>query len=1236
MKLLAVRVSILFCFITLSDFAKAQITFNCSEDVQLPGCPTNLCFTLKAKIPDLKGLATSYAVNPTSTIPGCIPSYANPDDPAGTATNLNIDDRYSNIIDIGFPFLFFGTTYTQIVASTNGYLSFDLTRAGLGSHFNNRGNLPGSPNYDRAVIMGPYHDLDPSTGTSPNQRIQYQLFGTAPHRRWVLSFYKVPIFSCNSLIENTHQIVLYESTGIIEVNIFDKQICATSNNGRAMVGIMNFDRTAWVNVPGRGMTSPPWGSIGMRETWRFVPNAGNSLFKRVELYDINNMLITTGTTANIGNNTLEASFPNVCPPAGVSTKYIVKSVYEKIDDPAVEIFGSDTINVNRQSGIVFNTATTAAACANNGSITVSNVTGGTPPYEYSLDLTNWQSSNVFNNLGSGPYTVHVRDQGAVCDGQKSVNVPSSGSLSITTSSTPASCTGINDGTITVESVSGTGPYGFVIDGGPLVNGTLPFTFNNLSPGPHQVFVRDNGSNCITDPSIIVNVGTGVGVTATPTATATSCPANADGTITVNIATGAAPFTCSVDGGTPQNGNGPFTFTNLAAGAHDILITDNAGCQRPINNFIVNAGPALAATASSVATSCNGASNGQIIVTPLNGNAPFQFAIDGGAFVPGTAPYTFTNLIAGPHTVLVRDGAGCITNPIAQNIPTGPSLITTANHTDVLCSGGNTGTINVAQPAIGTPPFEYSLDNVNWQTSNTFNGLTANTYTVYYRESGGCQGTPFAVSVAEASPLSAAPSVVPVICNGEANGTITITANGGISPYEYSINGGANWQNSNVFNIAANSYNVIVRDVNNCLLPVNNIIVTQPAVLTAASVNANASCDGGNDGTITINAAGGNSGYSYSINGGAFQSSNLFNVAPGNYTVKVKDNLNCETTFSANVGLTNNLTFIPMADTIICEGNSAQLNLVSNATQYAWNVDQGITTLTINNPVVNPVVTTAYEVKATLGRCDAYDTVLVNVNAAPIPDAGPEGLICYGQDYQLQARGGVSYSWSPSTYLTATTAANPVSTPLRTITYTLSILSDANGCKSLTTDDITIDVTPPFKVRTFPFDTIGYSGDRFQVKLITDEPDANIFTWSPTIGLSDPSIAEPVVTLGNVGDMVRYRVIAETQAGCKSEAYLTVKVYQGPDVYMATAFTPNNDGKNDKFAPIPVSIKSLKYFRIYDRWGHLVFTTNKLYDAWDGRAANGIELPTGTYVWMVEAITGPGKVITKKGTVTLIR
>jgi len=991
-KLLRIVVAVI-CLFVVSVHSKAQgFSFNCTKDTLIPGCAPGICITLKGIIPDIHSLSTSYSINPASTVAGCMPVIVQPNDPAGTSAGVTVDDTYSGMINIGFPFVFFGTVYNSLVVSTNGYLSFDISLAGSASHWQNYGDLPNAQ-YDRALIMGPYHDLYPGQPTSPTQRIQYQQFGIAPYRRWVLSFFKVPLFQCTGLIQNTHQIILYESTGIIDVNIFDKQICAGWNNGKAMVGIQNFARTQGLTAPARRMSDPPWGTIGMNESWRFVPNAGPSLFKRVELYDLAGNLVTTGTVTILGNGMMEASFPNVCPPSGGTTPYIIRSVYQKIDDPAVEVFGSDTVNIIR-------------------------------------------SSNQQANVISSP------------------------------------------------------------------------------------------------------------------------------------------------------------------------------------------------------TSCSGSTNGTITVTPTNGTGPYTYSLDGAPPIAGPSPFTFNNVAAGVHNIVVADAFGCTSLPLPVTVTAGPPINTTINKTDVLCNGTATGTITVVQPATGVPPFQYSLDGINWQNNNLFTGLTAGIYTVYYREGAGCQGSQ-SITINQPALLAASLIAAPVICNGQNNGTITVTATGGVSPYQYSLDGGINWQAGNIFSVPAGNYVITTRDINNCLFT-QNITVTEPAVLTANSVNNNASCDGGNDGMITINATGGNTGgYQYSIDGINFQTTNIFNVGPGNYSITIRDTKGCLTTFTTTVGLTNNLTFIPQTDPVICEGTATQLNLVSNGTIYSWSPATGLSNPTSNNPVANPTVTTAYVVTTTLGRCSAMDTVIVNVNAAPVPNAGPDGFICYGQTYQLQGSGGTQYSWSPNTYLDNPTLSSPVSSATRDIVYTLSILSDLNGCASLVTDEMRLDVTPPIKVQTFPFDTVVYSTDMIQLLAVPSDSDVIKYNWSPPRGLDNPFIANPVVTAGAVGDLVQYEVTTSTIAGCKGLGYVTIKVYKGPDLYVPTGFTPNNDGKNDEFIPFPVGIKQLTFFRVFNRWGQMIFSTKQLHEGWDGNL-QGVEQPTGTYIWMAEAITNENKTIIKKGIVTLIR
>ena len=1047
---------------------------------------------------NINGAIINLACNQTCTNPSFqIPHIKNTSDyviinipynpyPYNTPTGneylpLYADDQYSNLINLPFTFCFYDQLYGETVVGSNGIMTFDAANASCSNAWQITQPIPyaggvpcntGTTYYPRASIMGAYSDLDPRTSPAaspPERKIQWEVYGTAPCRKFVVSYFHVGVYgnSCGLTTPNTFQMVIHESTGIIEIFTEQKACYSITNGGRGILGIQNWFQTKAVAAPGKNNTQWSENNTG----YRFIPSGAGSRYVISELYTLSGNFIVAADTLTTTPGLLDLTFPNLCPPPGNNT-YVVKTTFSACDNPGNQLISYDTIFVNRTN---------------------------------SLDATA-TSTNTGCGLPSGTITA------------------------------------------TVPPGIGTAPFSFQLDGGaPIVTPALSYTFINVTQGPHTVVVTDASAGC---------------------------------TSTINLSV--------------------------------------------IQNSILNA------NATPTSTSCPAVNNGSISVTPVNGTGPYSFVLNPGGITQTGAVALFTGLAAGIYSVTVTDAGGCFTSPpLSVTVTAGPSLTTTVSTTDVLCNGGSTGIITVTPPVIGTAPYQYSLDGMNWQASNIFPGLSAGSYSVYYRESNGCQGSQNVV-VSEPTAITPTIATIPAVCNGQNNGIIIVTAAGGIAPYQYSADGGITWQSKDTFYVMGGNYTVIVRDNNNCIKS-QPVTVTEPAALTAVANTTNASCDGGNDGTITISAAGGNASYQYSIDGTSFQSSNVFNVAPGNYTVTVRDNLGCNTSFTTIVGLTSNLTLTPQTDPVICESASKQLLLNSNATQYAWTPATGLSNSSIPNPVASPVITTQYIVTATLGRCSSNDTVVVNVNAAPIPNAGPDGFICYGQTYRLQGSGGTTFSWTPSTYLSSTVVFNPVVTPDKTTTYTLSVI-DANGCSSLVTDKVTVDVTPPIHVITFPFDTVAYPGDQFQLLALSG---ATTYTWSPVFGLSNPNIPDPVVTIGTLGSDVVYRVTASTLAGCKGEGFVRVKVYTGPDIYVPTGFTPNNDGKNDRFTPFPVGIKQINYFRVFNRWGQLIFSTGKLNDGWDGKF-NGRDQGSGVYVWMLQGITKDNRVITKKGTVALIR
>ncbi|OSZ80766.1 hypothetical protein CAP36_05845 [Chitinophagaceae bacterium IBVUCB2] len=1148
---------LLFCAVITASSSHAQsFSFNCARDTTISGCGTTSCFTLQHIIPDIHANTGAYTVNPIPRYSSsCFPIYTPPNGP-GTSAGFTDDDVYSAPLDIGFPFYYYGATYNRVLMSPNGLLCFDLGLANIFAHFgilDDQGNLNAdigppvnlpSTMYSRAVIMGPYHDLNPIYTTSPTQKIQYTVTGIAPHRRWVASYYKVPMYTrpgsgCELLIENTHQIVLYESTGIVEVLIAGMQICGDWNEGRAMVGMQNYNRDQGIMAPGRRASDNPWGSPGMNETWRFVPSSGASLFRRAELFDLAGTLVSTGTITNLNNGQLRVDFPNICGPAGTTT-YIARSVYTKIDNPGVEIFGSDTIRVTRNNtgGLNATATSNAATCGQaNGTATINVPSGnGVPPYQYSLNGGPLQASNTFINLAAGTYTGLVQDAGG-CSSTVNITVGAGSSLTATIAQTNVLCNGGATGTISISNISG---------------GTVPYQY-------------------------------------------------------------------SLDGAMWQTSN---TFNGLIAGTYTVYYRDNGGCQASQNNILITQPAALTLTSSLLHPGC-GNSSGSITLSGVGGLPPYQYSLNGTTWQSGNI---FSGLSAGNYQPMIRDNNSC-TQSLPVTLTSTGSLGATIDQTNPLCNGSGTGSITVSNVTGGTAPYQYSLDGTTWQTSNIFNGLIAGTYTVYYRDNSGCQASQNNISITQPTVVSLTHTVSHPTCT-QSNGSITLTGEGGVAPYEYSLNG-TTWQTGNTFSgLAAGSYQPSIRDDNGCTQTLPAVILSASNSLQAAATVINATCLSNNRGSITINVTGGAQPYTYSLNNENWQQSNSFNVTPGSYTAYVLDNAGCVATINGiTVGMNNILTLSMPANVSICEGSSTQLAVSSIASQFSWSPVIGLSNPGIANPVANPVTSTQYTVTATLGTCQLTGTINLIVNPAPIANAGADIVMCQGQSIQLQGSGGTRYTWSPTTFMNGT-GASPTITPDRDITYILSVM-DANNCSSLKNDSVKVVVKPPFTITLSPSDTVVHAGDRFRLSASSI---ATAYSWSPTVGLDNPFISNPelTVTTDNL-----YKVTGTTPEGCKAEGFVKIRVYKGPDMYIPTGFTPNGDGRNDTFAPFTVGIKQIKYFRVFNRSGQLIFSTNRIGDAWDGRF-KGATQPSDVYVWMAEGITANNEVITKKGTIMLIR
>jgi gliding motility-associated-like protein len=346
------RIIALFCFLFVSG---GQSLFG------QPGCPTvdagpdvtvgcgNNCTTLTATVVPT-GTTNSYAVN---SIPYSPPFAYN----SGTPILVNQDDIWSSVITLPFTFCFYNNNFTQIVVGSNGLLSFDVSGAGGSCNWSYTDACP-SPNLPLNCIFGVYQDIDPTY----QGLIRWQFAGTAPCRMLVVSWYQIPYFGdpnsvntsyCNSPLYATSQIVLYESTNVIEVYVKDKELCSSWNSGNGLIGIQNGSGTSGLAPPGRNTSQ--W--TAHNEAWRFYPNGSSGV----------NVTWFNGAT-QIGTGTSL----QVCPNA--TTTYTSEAVYTTCTGSTVT--ATDQVTVNYNGNFAINVNPTSASLCPGDNVTL---TASAPP-----------------------------------------------------------------------------------------------------------------------------------------------------------------------------------------------------------------------------------------------------------------------------------------------------------------------------------------------------------------------------------------------------------------------------------------------------------------------------------------------------------------------------------------------------------------------------------------------------------------------------------------------------------------------------------------------------------------------------------------------------------------------------------------------------------------------------------------------------------------------------------------
>lgn len=365
-----------------------------------------------------------------------------------------------------------------------------------------------------------------------------------------------------------------------------------------------------------------------------------------------------------------------------------------------------------------------------------------------------------------------------------------------------------------------------------------------------------------------------------------CNGVADGYIIANP-TGGNPIPPAMvynfDWETEPPTNGLDSIGGLLAGTYDLLVTDNNGCFVDTNATITDPPELIVSLDDSQNVDCFGEATGSIDVSVVGGTPNYTYDWNPDA---GQSQDT-SNVAAGNYNVIVTDANGC-TDQLDANVtisePAAPIAVAEVL-THVTCNGGNDGEIDITVNG-GTPP--YTFDWSNGETTEDIDTLIADDYTIIVEDAAGCTDT-VTYTIQEPLPIVVNIAKTDVLCNGDCNGELDVTVNGGTPGYTYL------WGDGNVnedrTNLCPNTYEVIVTDINGCEVTASES-VDQPNPLNIQFNVTHITCNGDDDGAISAIANGGVGGYLYDWDPGNCADSDTSGLAPREYCLTVTDANGC--------------------------------------------------------------------------------------------------------------------------------------------------------------------------------------------------------------------------------------------------------------------------------------------------------------------------------------------------------
>ncbi len=760
---------------------------------------------------------------------------------------------------------------------------------------------------------------------------------------------------------------------------------------------------------------------------------------------------------------------------------------------------STAVSITQPSILTSSTFQNNVSCygGSNGNAT-ENASGGTLAYYYLWN--NGETTSSITNLIAGNYSVTIIDaNGCTATNSISISQPISALASIP-SQTNVSCNGGSNGSATVSAFGGTPSYSYLWN-----NGQTTSSVANLPAGNYSVTVTD-GNNCTNISTITISEPAQLNSNALQTNT---CSGANNGTAAVSVSGGTSPYLYLWNIGQTTS-----SVSGLTPGNYSVSVTDAKSCTSS-TTVTITLFPAVTSSSSQINVSCFGGNNGNASVNVSGGNSPYIYNWSNGQTTSST-----TNLSVGNYSVIITDANGCTAiNSISISQP----AVITSTHSStnsISCASNGTATESLSG---GIPPYNYLWN--NGQTTSTITGLSPGNFSVTITDFNGCTFVD-TVKVGGIGPpiANAGPDVS--ICS---NNSTILLASGGIN---YSWSNGGTFSSISVAPTTATSYTVIATDASGCTaMDSVNVFVN---LLPSANAGTNISICLNSSTTLT---ASGGIHYLWST-GLTTTSISVSPTTTNAYSVIVTDTHGCSAPASVVVSVNPLPVANAGANASICKNNSATLN-ASGGINYLWSTGASNSSI-----AVVPNITTSYTVIVTDGNgCTDNANVTVTVNPLPAANAGAGASICNGNSTQLNASGGINYSWSPVNNLSNANISNPTANPPITSIYTVTV-TDANGCTAA--DHVMITVNP-LPIPLFSADSVCVNT---QTKF-NDFSSGNIISWSWNFGDGNlSSLQNPSHTYSSSG-AYNINLTVISAEGCTSSVTVSTMVYPKPSAHFST-------------------------------------------------------------------------------------